>query len=156
MKKIKILALIVAAVMLLMTSCSLFGGVDSEGDVTVVVENTDGGYDVFSVDLEKVENKSEGAKGVLQYLSERKSDKLYVEMTDGIYGAYVSAIGNIKESFTDNAYVIVYTSVDTDSYEGAPTVDYKGVTLYQSGFGISDMKVDSGSVILFRLEVYAY
>ena len=77
-------------------------------------------------------------------------------MTDSTYGAYISAIGSIKEDAATGSYVMVYTSISADSYEGAPTVDYNGTTLYQSGAGISAMKVESGTVILFRLESFSY
>ena len=152
--KNRILALIAALVVLAISLCScsiLFGSVDEQGDVTVVVENTDGTYSVYGVYLEKVDNKSEGAKGILEYLNTR-DDSLYLEMVDSTYGAYVSAIGNIRENPADGIYVMVYTSVATDSYEGAPTVDYNGTTLYQSGVGLSGMNIEAGTVILFRAE----
>lgn len=156
--KNKILALLIAAVLLTMSlcSCDLFwGDVADEGDVTVVVENTDGSYDVYKTYLESVENKEEGAKGVVEHLNQG-SDKLYLKMINGPHGAYVSEIGSIKESTADGMYVIVYTSLSTDSYEGAPTVEYEGITLYQAGVGLSGMKVEKGSVILFRLEKSPY
>ena len=74
-------------------------------------------------------------------------------MIDSTYGAYVSAIGSIKEDGASKTYVIVYTSVAADSYDGAPTVDYDGVTMYQAGVGLSGMTVEAGTIILFRLEV---
>ena len=156
MKK-KILALLLALVigLLALTSCDiLWGDVADEGKVTVVVENADGTYEVHDANLSRVENKSEGAKGIIEHLN--KNSNLYLEMVDSTYGAYVSAIGSIKESFADNKYVVVYTSVATDSYEGAPTVQYEGVTLYQAGLGLSGMTVDAGTVILFRLEASPY
>lgn len=149
-----ILAIVVAAVAF--TSCGLiFGGVAEQGSVTVVIENTDGTYDVFETNLENVDNKDEGAKGILEHLNQRK-DRLYLEMVDGGYGAYVTAIGSIKENAAEGMYVIVYTSVSADSYEGAPTVEYEGKTLYQAGLGLSGMTVEEGSVILFRLEKSPY
>ncbi len=157
MKK-RILALLLALVIALcaLTSCDiLFGEVADEGNVTVVVENSDGTYDVFKTNLDAVENKNEGAKGVIEHLNKGESN-LYLEMVDSTYGAYVSAIGSIKESFADNKYVVVYTSVATDTYEGAPTVQYEGVTLYQAGVGLSGMTVEEGTIILFRLEVSPY
>lgn len=154
--KTRILALILVVVMACtaMTSCNLFyGEVAEQGDVTVVVENADGTFDVYKTYLEEVENKKEGAEGVVEHLNKRKDNPLFVEMTDGGYGAYVTAIGSIKEDGASKKYVMVYTSVATDSYDGAPTVDYEGTTMYQSGVGLSGMKVEAGTVILFRLEV---
>lgn len=137
-------------------SCDLlFGGVDEEGKITVVVENTDGSYQVFEATLDAVENKEEGAKGVLEHLNQGK-DGLYLEMTDSTYGAYVSAVGNIRENPSEGLYVMVYTSVSKDSYEGAPTLNYNGEVLYQAGVGLSGMTVEAGGIILLRLEGSPY
>ena len=155
-KRLFALLLIVASVLMVFTSCDLlFGKVDDSGSFTVVVENSDGGFDVFKANLEEIENNKEGAKGVVEHLS-KGDDGLYLEMVDSTYGAYVSAIGSIRESNADKVYVIVYTSVQTDSYDGAPTLQYEGVTLYQSGVGLSAMSVSEGGIILFRLEKSPY
>lgn len=154
--KTKFLALVMVLVLAFsaMTSCNfLFGSVAESGDVTVVVENADGTYDVYKTYLEDVENKDEGAKGVIEHLNKRENNPLALEMIDSTYGAYVSAIGSIKEDGASKTYVIVYTSVAADSYDGAPTVDYGGVTMYQAGVGLSGMTVEAGTIILFRLEV---
>ena len=110
---------------------------------------------MFKTNLDKVENKNEGAKGVIEHIDET-NERFYVEMVDSTYGAYVSVIGNIRESLADKMYVIVYTSVAADSYEGAPTVQYEGVTLYRAGVGLSGMTVEEGTIILFRLEASPY
>ena len=154
--KNKILSLVLVLVMAItaMTSCDfLWGDVAESGDVTVVVENVDGTYDVYKTYLEQVENKSEGAKGIVEHLNKRENNPLALEMVDSTYGAYVSAIGSIKEDAATKTYVIVYTSVAADSYDGAPTVEYEGVTMYQAGVGLSAMSVEAGTVIMFRLEV---
>lgn len=154
----RILALIIAVIMTVMalTSCdliSMFGKVAEEGDVTVVVENGDGSFEVYKTYLESVENKDEGAKGVIENLRDREENPLNLVMEDSTYGAFVTEIGSIKQA--DGAYVMVYTSVKSDSYEGAPSVEYDGMTLYQSGVGLSGMSVSAGTVILFRLESYS-
>jgi hypothetical protein len=147
------LALALVLVVMAMTSCGLLWGEVAEGgDVTVVIENADGTYEVYKTYLEDVENKQEGAKGVIEHLSERENNPLYLEMVDSTYGAYVSAIGSIKEDGDSSLYVMVYTSVTADSYEGAPTLDYEGITMHQAGLGLSGMSVEEGTVILFRLE----
>lgn len=155
MKKIISLALVLVMALAL-ASCgafSIFGDVAEEGDVTVVVEAADGSFEVYKTSLESVENKDEGAKGVIENLRDRDENPLHLVMEDSTYGAFVTEIGSIKQA--DGAYVMVYTSVKTDSYEGAPSVEHDGMTLYQSGVGLSGMKVSEGTVILFRLEVYA-
>ena len=154
----RLIAILVLVMLLLSSLCScklLSPHVSDEGDVTVVVENEDGSRDVFEVDLENVENKSEGAKGILEHLNQQK-DRLYLEIVDGAYGAYITAIGNIKENPSQGTYVVVYTSVLADSYEGAPTHEYNGTTVYQSGVGLSGMSIESGTVILFRAEKSPY
>ena len=154
--KLLSMLLILAALVSMLSSCSIFSGnVASFGEATVVVENVDGSYDAFEVNLATVMNKKEGAKGVIEHLNQR-NDRLYLEMIDSTYGAYVSAIGSIKESYADKKYVIVYTSVAADAYEGAPTIQYEGTTLYQAGVGLSGMSVEDGTIILFRLEVSPY
>ena len=154
----RLIAVFVLAVLMLgcLCSCNLINNsVAEEGDVTIVIENVDGSYDVYDIVLESVENKGEGVKGIIEHLN-KGDDKLYVEMVNGTYGAYISAIGSIKEDAASGSYVMVYTSIASDSYEGAPTVDYEGKTLYQSGVGMSSMNVESGTVVLFRLETYSY
>ena len=152
--KTRILSLILVVAIMAMTSCGIiFGEVAEQGDVTVVIENSDGTFDVYKTYLEEVENKSEGAKGIIEHLNKRETNPLALEMVDSTYGAYVSSIGSIKENATEKTYVIVYTSIASDSYDGAPTLDYEGVTMYQAGLGLSGMTVDAGTVIMFRLEV---
>lgn len=155
MKKTRILALIIAVMMLMLSSCSLFGSVADEGGVIVVVENGES-YDVYTISLETVENKSEGAWGVLEAMANREKNPLHLVKEDGGYGAFITEIGGIKQDASAGAYVMVYTSVATDSYEGSPTVEYNGQTLYQSGVGVSDMTVNADTVILFCVEVYAF
>ncbi len=156
MKRIFSILLILSLSLTALASCSLlslFGDVAEKGEVTVVVENADGSFEVYEAYLESVENKDEGARGVIENLRDRDENPLHLVMEDGAYGAFVSEIGSIKQA--DGSYVMVYTSVESDSYAGAPTVEYDGKTLYQSGVGISAMKVGAGTVILFRLESYS-
>lgn len=152
MKK-RLLALILTLVVTLLCSCSLLGSVADVGAVTVVIEK-DEGYDVYSVSLDKVENKSEGAFGVLETLKADGKNPLHMVCEDGGYGAYITEIGELKNS--NGGYIMVYTSVQSDGYEGGPTVEYDGITLYQAGVGVSGMTIESETVILFRLEVYEY
>lgn len=150
-RKISLIAMILLLAICL-TSCSLiFGGVADKGNVTVVVETAEG-YEVYQAYLEKVENKNDGALGVLTHLSEGK-DKLRLEKD---HTGFITAIGSIEQDPAAGAYVMVYTSVASDGYEGAPTVEYEGMTLYQSGVGVTSMTVEEGTVILFRLETFSY
>ena len=80
---------------------------------------------------------------------------LHLVMEESSYGAYVTEIGSLKNG-TDGGYIMIYTTASKDCYEGGPTVTYEGTTLGQSGFGLSQMSVKDGTVILFRLEVYEF
>ena len=154
--KRRILALILFVSLLLsLISCDLlWGKVDDSGKVTVVVENIDGSYDVFTASLDDVENKSEGAKGIIEHL--KKENNLQVEMVESTYGAYVAGIGKIHEDSSAGKYVMVYTSVASDGYDGGATVDYNGTTMHMAGVGLSGMSVEAGTIILFRLESSPY
>ena len=154
MKKITALILSTGLVLLSLSSCG--STVAEKGDVTVVVEVAEGEYEVYKTYLENVENKSNGALGVLENLRDRENDPLHLVYSESTYGAFVTEIGSIKEDAAAGAYVMVYTSVQADSYEGAPVVNYEDTELYSAGLGISTMTVNSGTVILFRIEVYSY
>ena len=106
MKKTRILALIVAVSLLMLSSCSLFGSVADEGGVTVVIENGES-YEVYTISLEKVENKSEGAWGVLEAMAEREKNPLHLVKENGGYGAFITEIGGIKQDAFVGAYVMV-------------------------------------------------
>lgn len=135
------------------SSCGLiYGEVADEGSISVVVRGGDGKDRLYSAALSDIENKSEGAEGVIRHLSERADDPLSLTMIESTYGAYVSAIGDISENTSEGIYVMVYTSVKADSYEGAPTTVYRDITLYQSGVGLSGMSIEDGTVILFAAE----
>ena len=154
MKK-RILSAILVLIMSLtaLTSCAgLFGNVEEQGDVTVVVEAADGSYEVYKTYLENVENKSEGAKGVLESLRDREENPLHLVMDST---SFVTEIGSVKQDAAAGEYVMIYTSLESDSYPGADTLEYEGTLLYKSGFGITGMKVNAGIVILFRLETFS-
>ena len=151
----KILSLIIC-VALILSIAACKPTVEDAGDVTVAVEVSEGNYEVYEIDLENVENKDNGALGVLQSLTAREENPMHLVYSDSTYGAFVTEIGSIKEDAAAGAYVMVYTSNSADSYEGAATVRYGETDLYASGVGLSSMSVDAGCVILFRLEVYSF
>lgn len=151
-KKLSALLLVVIMATISLFACSTF---EEKGDVTVVIENEDGEYDVYKVYLEDVENKSEGAAGIIEHLSKREKNPLHLKMSDGSYGKFLTEIGSIKEDSAAKKYIIVYTSLEKDfgTWEGVGVLDYEGITLKSSGVGISEMSVESDMIILFRLEV---
>ncbi len=157
MKNRIISTLILLSILLLtLSGCDYFtGSVAFSGNAQVVVEESDGRFSAYEVDLFNVTNKKEGAVGVVNYLAASDTD-FTIEMNDTGYGAYVTGVNSIEEDSSAGMYVIVYTSRQEDSYQGSPTYDYEGTTLYQAGVGLSSMRVEDGTVILFRLEKSPY
>ena len=109
----KILSLILAvAMMLLLVACG--GEVGEEGDVSLVVENRDGSYDVYKVYLEDVTNKEEGVYGVVEFIMQREENPITADIVDSSYGAYVNSIGSLTPDASKNEYVCLYTSLEKD------------------------------------------
>ena len=152
-KRILSAVLLVCMVLCVLASC---GQVGEAGDVTVVIENRDGEYKVYKTYLENVENKKNGAVGVIENLMAREENPISADIVSSTYGAYVNSIGDIVPDSSKNEYVGVYTSCEADfsTYEGVNTIYYEDVTLKTSGVGLSFMKVEAGTVILFRIETY--
>lgn len=162
MKKIiRIFTLItlIATLVTSLASCDILAGPTVEGErVTVVIEERDGSYTTYEIDLADVDDKSLGAYSLLAYLKENKG--LVLDAPESTYGIYVNAIGNLIPDFTANEYVAIYTSVERDF--SVPTADfpvvnevvYNVTTLKSAGVGISSMSVDDGAIILFRIEKY--
>ena len=152
MKKITALIVFIALMLTALTSCGT--AIAEKGDVTVVIEAADGEYEVYKTYLENVENKNNGALGVLENLRDREENPLHVVYSNSTYGAFITEIGSIKQDESEGKYVVAYTSVESDSYASAPTQIYEGTTLFSSGVGISSMTVNEGTVILFRIVEY--
>ena len=151
----KILSLILAvAMMLLLVACA--GEVGEEGDVSLVVENRDGSYDVYKVYLEDVTNKEEGVYGVVEFIMQRKENPITADIVDSSYGAYVNSIGSLTPDASKNEYVCLYTSLEKDfgTWDGVKSVVYEGVTLKEAGVGLTSMSIEKGTVVLFRIETY--
>ena len=126
--------------------------VGEQGDVTFVVENRDGTYDVYKMYLEDVENKDKGALGVIESLNKREKNPLPVDMS----GTWMNSIGSLLPDSSKNEYVAIYTSLEKDFGTGdfATAIEYDGQTLTMSGVGIESMSVEQGTVILFRIETW--
>ncbi len=156
MKKILRILTTVLVIILLLSAIASCGSVDDKGDVTVVIENRDGSYTVYVTELEKVENKSEGAVGILEHLGQREENPLSVDVSDGAYGSYINSIGTLTPDAAKNEFISVYTSVESDfgTFEGVGEKSYEGVRLVSSGVGISSMTVTEGCVLLFCIESY--
>ena len=152
----KVSALLLALVMLFsIISCTIL---PSEGDVTVLVELSQGNYEVYKLNLEDVENKSAGAVGIFDHLRERENSPLASELDDTGYGAFVKSVGSLVPKA--NEYIALYTSEEADFAVPSewmpivPEVNYEGTILKYSGVGLSSMTIKNGSIILCRLESY--
>ena len=164
MKKILVLILIVVMAAGLLSCNGIFdeilGGILGEkGDVSIVIENRDGTYDVYKAYLEDVENKDEGVYGVIQHIMAREKNPLEADIVDSTYGAYINSIGSLIPETSDEymEYVSIYTSLEKDfgTWDGAGEIDYEGTTLKASGVGLTSMSAEAGTIVLFRIETYA-
>lgn len=138
--------------------CACFGAVDEAGKVTVVVENRDGSYKEYKANLEDIENKDEGAVGVIEYLAARSDDPLEADLQDSSYGKFVNSIGGLTPDASAGEFVSIYTSVEADfgTFDGVGEINYNGTTLKSAGVGLTSMQVLEGTVILFRIEVSSW
>ncbi|MBR5242562.1 MAG: hypothetical protein IKV20_05425 [Clostridia bacterium] len=153
LKTSRLLALMLALAIALLsfTAC---GGTDNGDEVgTIRFVIFDEGATEYVVDLSAL-GEGEGLMPVLEYLAE--NEELSYTVTDGGYGAYLTALGSLKESAAEGKYLYVYTSVeaDFDVSAYAMTVDYAGLTLTSSGVGISQMTLTDGAVIYITYIVY--
>ncbi len=159
----KLLAILVVIAIAIVGLVSCGGNVASSGTAYIVIENGAGAdepYTVYEVELSKVENKTEGAMALLEYIASQNDSTLYYSINwGGGYGAYVNSIGALTPEGAE--FIAVYTSNETDfatpdAYMPVvSTAEYNGVTLTYSGFGISQMNIKDGTVVLFRLESYS-
>ena len=134
------------------------GSVMDEGVSYVVIENRDGSYEEYEVDLSLLTEHSSGGLSLLKYLGEKEGGIVYSVNYGGGYGGYINSIGSLYPGA--NEYISIYTSESSDfavPTEYMPTVSevqYKETTLKYSGVGISDMSIKDGTVILLRIETY--
>ena len=151
-KSLRLLALAVAIAIALL-SVTACGGTqnDTEGTIRLVI--FDESAVVYTIDLSEL-GEGDGLIPALDYLAENEG--VSYTATDGGFGAYLTALGSLKESAAEGKYLYVYTSVeaDFDVSAYAMTVDYAGLTLTSSGVGISRMTLTDGAVIYITYIVY--
>jgi len=159
--KTKILGLfiIVAVLVCALASCA-DTNVASSGEATLLVDNGDGDYTVYTIDLSMLEKRDEGALSLLEYLSVQKGTDLYYStQSGGGYGAYITSINALNPDPLCE-YIAIYTSEEADftvSADGMeiPSIMYNDTELKYSGVGISEMKIKDGTVVMLRLESFA-
>lgn len=134
------------------------GSVTEEGTAYVVIENRDGSFEEYAVDLALLTERDSGGLSLLKYLGEKEGGIVYSVNYGGGYGGYINSIGSLYPGA--NEYVSLYTSEECDfavPTEYMPTVSevkYGERTLKYSGVGIGDISVKDGTVILLRMESY--
>ena len=159
-KVISTVALVLVMVLALsFTACST-GNIANSGTATLVVENRDGSYATYDVDLSKLEKRDEGAISLLEYVASLEGSTLYYNVQwGGGYGEYITAIGSLNPD-PSCEYISLYTTesadfaVATEYMPVVATAEYSGKTLTYSGVGLSSMHVKDGTVIMFRLESF--
>lgn len=126
----------------LLASCT--GPAPATGSATVVIADTDAPR-VFSVQLDELRGGS--VYDALLWL--RDEGLIDFTSVDGPYGAYLTEIGRLKPDSSAGKYVGVWTSReaewDVSSY--ATELEYNGVKLTSSGFGISSMQLSDGVIV---------
>ena len=103
MKKTKILSLllILAICLSALISC---GGADGEGEAYIVIERTENGapvFDLYRVELSALEDRTNGAVGLIEYLAASSPFK-YTLNTSGSYVAFIEAIGGLNPNALEN------------------------------------------------------
>ncbi len=152
MKRNKILSVIflVLSLCAMLFSCDA-GGTADQGTATVIIENRDESHTVYTVDLSRVENRDQGAIGVLEELARSEG----IAFTMGIDGM-ITELGPYKSDPYTGEWIMIYTSCQTDFdvSKYATTVSYTDKTLTSSGVGLGDMTVEDGTILLFKLGAY--
>ena len=156
MKTKKLTKLITAILLVSLLALTLFACInpdrDSEGTMTLVVLDGDN-TKAYTVDLSKLPSGDDAATGlvaVLDYLQAK--GELTYEGDNSIYGLFITKVNSITPQ--GNEFIAIYTSVVTDSYEGAPTVTYNGVECVNSGVGASSMSILKDCMIVLVKETY--
>ena len=158
----KLIAFVMAAlVCLTLCSCKLGKSKTSAPETETqayfyvyVAPTTNNGdaVNIYTVDLNEVE-VTEGAFSVLKYL--QAEYELTFEYSDSEYGAFLTAVGNVRPSAA-NEFVLIYTTYEADF--SLPPYDTKvsigAVTFTAAGVGASSMTVSAGNAMLITLGSY--
>lgn len=166
MQKIKNLVCSLILLVCLSAVC-FFGGCAStlSGTMTIVIHNPDV---QTSVQLEIDLSLFKSGDSVMDVLEKCQDDgKIYYVAQDSAYGAYFTEIGTfdndgekvviIKESYTavSSIFVDFYTTVESDT-AFAQTRTWQGITVGQSAFGASQMKIEDGATIYITQGEYFF
>ena len=124
--------------------------------MTLVIENPNV---QTSVSLEIDLSSFYSGDSVMTVLEKCQADgEIYFVAQNSTYGAYITEIGTfdqdgekvviIKESYTQisSIFVDLYTTIESDT-AFATTKTWQGVTVGQSSFGASQMKIENGATI---------
>lgn len=144
-KRLTAMLLVILCITLTLVGCAPAPITPDAGTCTLVLSDGENATE-YSVDLAAL-TSGDGAMPIITHLEQTRG--LTYSKTNGMYGAYLTAIGSLKENSAEGTYLGIWTSVeaDFDVSEYATTVDYNGKTLVSSGVGISQMTIEDGAVI---------
>lgn len=78
----------------------------------------------------------------------------------GSYGAYITQINDLCESYDVDTrtsyYISVYHSIDDVNLKGMGEKEHSGVTFFYSNVGVSSLPIVDGASYYFALETYTY
>lgn len=142
MKKIKLLALFVAAAALCFAFACCAAPNDLTGNAKVVLAGDE--QQVFDVDLAQAKLKENSTvKDLLQYLRQEKG------LEFSMSGTMLTSVGSLVPK--GNQFVAFYHNVQADADVTIDPITYDGTTLYSSGLGISSQKLQSGMIVYFAV-----
>ena len=150
MKKLtKIITLVLALMLALTTLVACNPESDSEGTVTLVIDNGET-QDIFTVEIADVEG-DEGVLSIIKHLKAEGKLDYKIDSSD-----FLHEIGSVKENPAEGKYVGVWTSAkeDFDVSGYATTKQFRDLTLTSSGFGVKDMTVKDGAFIYFSYIIW--
>lgn len=144
----RILALLLILAITVLTLASCMGGVDDEGECTVVLAYGDA-ITKYSVDLSQVT----GDDGLLAVLKALNRDGMPLTVSsDGM----LDVVGILEPDSAAREYIRIYTSVEMDFDTSAwfAETEYDGIRLGTAGVGASDMSVIDGALFYLAIETW--
>ena len=159
MNKKKILAVVLTIVLALSLAFAFAACTDEpenpqsqEGTFKVVLVPKTGEAQEYTIDIALLDGQLNGEAAIMQLVG---NHGVSVSWEESSFGKYFSSIGCVQPT-EENEYVRLFTTVEKDKGVDAyaTTIDYKGVSLTSSGFGISQMSVEKDCIILIRVDSY--
>lgn len=125
---------------------------ESEGTFRVVLMPKTGEAQEYTVDISLLDDGLNGEAAVMQLVGNHGVELRWEESS---YGKYLLSIGCVQPTEA-NEFVQLFTSVEKDKGVDAyaVTMEYDGVSLTTSRWGISQMSVEKDCIILIKVGSY--